>query len=109
MIDIQVEDYDEMNTFIKEQKDLFFTNLILCIEKGWEEDKTIVGIAKFFVKKTSNTVSISIGREDWYESLHVALYHFEAIEDYEYCIEINELIDKMYIDDDGQENDREIP
>jgi len=96
MIDIEVEDYDEMNTFIKEEKDLFFTNLILCIEKGWKEGLTNVGVAKFFIKDTGNTISISIEEDDWYETLHLALYHFEDVEEYEYCVEINTLIAKMY-------------
>lgn len=96
MIDIEVEDYDEMNDFIKEEKDLFFTNLILCIEKGWNENEEVVGVAKFYIKDTGNTISISIEQDDWYETLHLALYHFEEREDYEYCSDISELIVKMY-------------
>lgn len=100
MLEVNVEDFDEMNTFIKEEKDLFFTNLIICIEKGWEEKLELVNIARFHIRNDDKIVSITIENDDWFETLHLALYHFEEVENYEYCLEITELINKIFPDDD---------
>lgn len=96
MLNIEVEDYNEMNEFMREQKTLFFVNLIMCVEKGWREDSDVIVIAKFTLKSSGNTLSISIDQEDWYELIYIALYHFERVEEYEYCAEVNNLIKKMY-------------
>ena len=96
MIDIEVEDFNEMNSFVKKEKDLFFTNLISCIERGWKEKLLVVNVANFYIKKTGETVNVSIEEDAWHHTLHLALYHFEEVENYEYCKEINALIDKMY-------------
>lgn len=100
MIKKDVEDFDEMNEFLKEEKDLFFTNLIICIQEGWESDSEVVDVAIFKILDSGNTIHISIDREDWFETLHLGLYHFEETENYEYCGEINNLIKKMYFIDD---------
>ena len=100
MIEKDVENFDEMNEFLKVEKDLFFTNLILCIESGWENNVEVVDVAVFKIAETGNAIHISIEREDWYETLHLGLYHFEETENYEYCSEINNLIGKMYYFDD---------
>ena len=96
MLEKDVKDYDEMNEFLRVEKELFFTNLIICIQTAWEDGYNVVNVAKFHIQNTETTVDISINSNDWYESLHLALYHFEETENYEYCKEINELISKMY-------------
>jgi len=96
MLNIEVENYDEMNTFMREQKSLFFMNLIMCIQKGWEEKLEIINIANFTLKDSGNTLTITITQKDWYELIHIALYYFEEIEEYEYCVEITNLINDMY-------------
>ena len=96
MLEKDVKDYDEMNEFLRVEKELFFTNLIICIQTAWESGEGIAPIAKFNITEAGMIKHISINSDDWYESLHLALYHFEEIENYEYCKEINTLIAKMY-------------
>ena len=96
MIEKKVENYDAMNDFLRDEKELFFTNLIICVQTAWESGEDIVDIAKFHIVETGTIMDIAINSEDWHESLHLALYHFEDAENYEHCKEINELIIKMY-------------
>jgi hypothetical protein len=102
MLNIDVDNLDEMNEFMRNEKDLFFESLIVSIQDGWEKNSEVVIIASFKIKDTDSTVNISIENDGWNELLHLALYHFEVSENYEYCIEIKELINLMY-DEDGEE------
>lgn len=96
MLNIDVEDLDEMNEFIKNEKDLFFENLIISVKTAWEcGDKTIIAV-RFYIKGIDTTVNISIDSDNWNETLYLALYHFEKSENYEYCSEIQQLIDSIH-------------
>ena len=99
MIEKSVENKNEMNDFLRDEKELFFTNLIICIQTGWEAGESMVDIATFHIKETGTIMDIAISEDDWFESLHLALYYFEDIENYENCKEINELISRMYGDE----------
>jgi len=99
MIEKRVKNKDEMNNFLRNEKELFFTNLIICIQTGWEAGESMVDIAKFHIKETESVMDIAISRDDWFESLHLALYYFEDKENYENCKEIKQLISDMYGDE----------
>tara|TARA_R100001015_G_C4634704_1_gene201808 strand:+ start:4491 stop:4796 length:306 start_codon:yes stop_codon:yes gene_type:complete len=96
MLNIDVEDLDEMNEFIKNQKDLFFENLIISVKSAWESGDENITVASFYIKKSDTRVNISIDNNGWDETLHLALYHFEKSENYEYCSEIQQLIDLIH-------------
>ena len=96
MIERNVKDHEEINTFLRDEKELFFTNLVIAIQTAWEDGYSIVDIAKFHITETGTTLDISIGNEDWRQSLYLGLYHFEEVENYEYCEEIKDIITKMY-------------
>ena len=99
MIEKEVKNHDDMNDFLRDEKELFFTNLIISIQTAWEYGYSIVDVAKFHIIETGTIMNISIGSEDWNESLHLALYYFEEIENYEYCEEIKQLISNIYNDE----------
>ena len=40
-------------------------------------------------------IDLSINEDDWGESLHLALYHYESVEKYEKCIKIQKMIDEI--------------
>ena len=96
MLNIEVENLNEMNEFMRNEKDLFFKTLITAVKNGWKDNSEMVTVASFHVKDTDSTVNISIEDHGWNEILHLALYHFEVSEKYELCIEIKELITSMY-------------
>ena len=96
MIEKSIKNKDEMNDFLRDEKELFFTNLIICIQTAWEDGESIVDIAKFHIEETESVMDIAINSNDWFESLHLALYYFEDIENYEYCKEVKQLISNMY-------------
>lgn len=96
MIEKKVKNKDEMNDFLKNEKELFFTNLIVCIQTAWEAGESMVDIAKFHIVETETIMDIAINSDDWFESLHLALYYFEDEENYENCKEIKQLISDMY-------------
>lgn len=96
MLRVEVETYEDINEYLQEEKEIFFTAIIDSIEKAWQEKLDVVLVAEFFVNGDETVLSIEMSDEDWKESLHLALYHFEEIEDYEYCIRINKLMDEIY-------------
>lgn len=98
MIERDLKDHDAVNSFLKNEKELFFTNLIITIQTAWEDGHSIVDVAKFHIIETGTTVDISIGSEDWRQSLYLGLYYFEEVENYEYCEEIKNIITDMYGD-----------
>jgi hypothetical protein len=91
----EFNDYDEMNAFIKDEKDLFFTSIVKSISNAIENDFLRIVIAHFTILKTEEIFNITIQRNDWSEMLNLALYHFESTENYEYCSEINDLINQL--------------
>jgi|AACY02.14.fsa_nt_gi hypothetical protein len=98
MIEKSVKNKDELNDFLRDEKELFFTNLIICIQSAWEVGDSAVDIATFHIEETSTVMDIVITSDDWLESLNLALFYFENVENYEYCEEIKQTISK--IDDD---------
>ena len=99
MIEINVKNKDELNEFLRDEKELFFTNLIICIQSAWEVGDSSVDIATFHIEETSTVMDVVITSDDWLESLKLALFYFEGIENYEYCEEIKQIISKIHDDE----------
>lgn len=98
MIERDIETLEDVHEFLRTEKDLFFINLIHCIEDGWNEGILTVNVAKFYIVESGSVMDISIDYADWDETLHLALYHFERKEEYEYCEEINRLITRIDVE-----------
>jgi hypothetical protein len=101
MIKLKVKSYKEISNFIRDEKDLFFSTIIECIEEAWKINLNSILVAEFDI--VGDIMTIEIEKKDWSESLHVALYYYEDIEKYEKCTKIRNLIDDIY---DGISFDR---
>lgn len=98
MLKIRVDSHDDISAFLRDEKDVFFEAIIEAISDGWVEKLDRVPVAEFVITDSDSILSIDIEEEDWNESLYLALYHFESAEDYERCIELQNLIDDIYND-----------
>ena len=94
MIKLKVKSYKEISNFIRDEKDLFFSTIIECIEEAWKINLNSILVAEFDI--VGDIMTIEIEKKDWSESLHVALYYYEDIEKYEKCTRIRNLIDDIY-------------
>jgi hypothetical protein len=99
MLKVRVDNYEEISIFLRDEKEQFFTAIIDSIKKGWKEKLTVVPVAEFVVKDTDIIIDIAIDEDDWNESLHLALYHYEDSEEYEMCTKLQNLIDDIYGND----------
>ena len=94
MIKLKVKSYKEVSDFIRDEKDLFFSTIINCIEEAWTLNLNSILVAEFDI--LGDVMTIQIEDSDWCESLHVALYYYEDIEKYEKCSKIRNLINDLY-------------
>jgi hypothetical protein len=94
MIKLKVKSYKEVSDFIRDEKDLFFSTIIDCIEEAWVLNLNSILVAEFDI--VGDVMTIQIEDSDWSESLHVALYYYEEIEKYEKCSKIRNLINDLY-------------
>ena len=94
MLKIRVNDYDDIDKFLKNEKGKFFTEIISSIKRAWKEKLTEIIVVQFNVG-TETLIELSINQNDWSESLHLALYHYESVEEYEKCTQIQNMIDEI--------------
>lgn len=96
MLKVKVENYEGITTFLREEKNKFFTAIINGVKKAWKNKLGRVEVAEFSVNDSEAIVNIDIDEEDWEESLYLALYYYEENEEYEKCLEIKTLITNIY-------------
>lgn len=96
MLKIRVDDYEDVSIFLRDEKDTFFRAIIRAIKKGWKNNLEKASVAEFAITNVESIINIDIEREDWEESLHLALYHYEDVEAYEKCIEVKTLITEIF-------------
>ena len=94
MLRVKVRDYDDIDYFLKNQKEKFFNAIISSIKTAWKEKMEEIIVVQFTVGKET-LIDLSINQEDWSESLHLALYHYESVEKYEKCIQVQKMIDEI--------------
>lgn len=94
MLRIKVKNYDDIDNFLKNQKEKFFNEIISSIKTAWKEKIEEVIVIQFTVGEET-LIELSINEADWSESLHLALYHYESVEKYEKCIQIQNMIDEI--------------
>ena len=85
MLKVVVETYEDIAEFLKDEKETFTVAIIDAIERGWKEKLSSVVVAEFTITNDEDAqeLSIAIEEDDWSESLYLALYHYEEIEDYD--------------------------
>ena len=100
MIKIRVDDYEDIAIFLRDEKDTFFRAIVEAIELGWKNKIDTVDVAEFAITNTESVINIAIEEDDWHESLHLALYHYEEMEEFEKCTRLQTLIKEIYKSDD---------
>jgi hypothetical protein len=100
MLRVVVDTYEDITQYIKDEKETFTNAIISAIKRGWKEKLHIVEVVEFIINDENDVGSlvISIDEDDWNESLHLALNHFESVEDYEQCLRLKKLIEDIYND-----------
>lgn len=96
MLKVKVDNYDDIGIFLKEEKKIFFGAIITGVKYAWKNKLDRVEVAEFSIEDTETIVNIDIEEEDWEESLYLALYYYEDIEEYEKCVEVKDLITNIY-------------
>jgi hypothetical protein len=94
MLKIKVESYEEVEDFLKYEKEKFFNEILSSVKKAWKEKIDEIIVIQFMVGDET-LIDLSINEDDWGESLHLALYHYESVEKYEKCIKIQNMIDEI--------------
>lgn len=94
MLKIKVKNYEEIENFLIHEKERFFNEILYSIKKAWKEEIVEIVVIQFIVNDET-IIDLNINEEDWGESLHLALYHYESIEKYEKCIEIQSMINEI--------------
>ncbi len=95
-----VDDYEDIAIFLRDEKDTFFRAIVEAIELGWKNKIDTVDVAEFAITNTESVINIAIEEDDWHESLHLALYHYEEMEEFEKCTRLQTLIKEIYKSDD---------
>lgn len=88
--------YKDVTEFLGENKFELYSLIIDIIKECHANGEMVAQIAEFLLTDEDIVFKIEMKREDWSESIHLALYYFEEIEDYEKCSEIRDLISEIY-------------
>ena len=86
---------DDFNLFLKENKTLFFDTLINSIKENINNDEIIKKIADIEIIKEDCILDISIDKTDCSETLELAKEHYIKMEQYEKCIDIDNIDNKL--------------
>ena len=93
MINIEFKNYGEAINFIKNEKDLLFIETFTEIKNSIKNNKDIAKVANLSINNF--IMVINIDKVDWVKHLKMSIKYFERIEDYETCIEINNVIKNL--------------
>ena len=89
-INLEFESYREIIDFIQNEKDLLFTETINEIKNSIKNNEKIANVANLMVN--DDVITINVEKSDWSSHLNFSIAYFERIEDYETCIEINNIL-----------------
>lgn len=89
-INLEFDDYFEVVFFLKNNKELLFTETLKHIKESIENNENVAVVANLLVQDT--VIIIQVDKTDWVQHLEISIKYFESIEDYETCVEIKELI-----------------
>jgi hypothetical protein len=94
MIKLKLKTYKEISNFLKDEKHYFFHLIVNSIKEGWKDKLEVVEVIEFYVNE--NCIKVDVDEKDWNNTLHLALYYYEGIEDYENCVVVSDLIIDIY-------------
>tara|TARA_B100001094_G_C17980489_1_gene694972 strand:+ start:52 stop:357 length:306 start_codon:yes stop_codon:yes gene_type:complete len=92
------ETYDsvnEFNSFLKKNKTLFFDTIITSIKENINNDEIILKIADIEIIDEDCVLDVSIDKTDCFQTLGLARDHYIKLEQYEKCIEIDNIENKL--------------
>ncbi len=89
-INLEFESYREIINFIQNEKDLLFTETLNEIKNSIKNNEKIANVANLMVN--DDVITINVEKSDWSSHLNFSIAYFERIEDYETCIEINNIL-----------------
>lgn len=96
MITIRLKNVDEASEFLLNEREIIYNLIISKIKTNYElKSVSTVRIIEIILLEEASKVEIEVARENWCDSLGLALEFFEKIEGYEKCLEIKDLINKV--------------
>ena len=94
MIKLKLNTYKDISDFLKNEKYYFFNLIVNSIKEGWKNKLDTVEVIEFQVR--NSYIKVDVDKKDWNNTLHLALYYYEGIEDYENCVVVSDLIVDIY-------------
>jgi len=72
-----------------------YTIIYNQIKSGFENDEKEISICTIYLSDDDSVISMVIKSSQWLKSLKNAIKKFEELENYELCIDIKDLINKI--------------
>lgn len=94
MLIISVNNYEELEHYLRTEKHKFYNALINSIDESWINDEEISKIARAELDNGVRIV-IDIPRKDWTNTLNKCIAYYEHIEEYETCLRLQKLIEEI--------------
>jgi len=91
----QVQDKESFREFLANNREEMFTVIWNAIDEAFAKNSDCAYIAEFYLIEEKSNIEVTSEREDWAESLTFAQNYFAEIEEYEKCIKLKKLIEKV--------------
>lgn len=88
---IPILDEEDAQDFFDENEDFVYDRIAQAIEEGIATHITSIRLFEL----NGSGVYLTSERETWRSGAQQALHHFESVENYEQCIRLRDLIDKL--------------
>ena len=89
------ETAEKFQIFIDEEKSWVYARIYEAIHESFNAKKDIAHIMEAKIEDTMSLMTIDSGRDEWLESLELAMVWYVSTENYEKCAKIRDLIESI--------------
>lgn len=86
---------DELNLFLEKNKTNFFDNILEILKKDINNNDKVVKVADIELLDEDCVLNISLDKSDCLLTLELAKKHYISLEQYEKCIEVDNIINEL--------------
>lgn len=95
MIEIELSNSIEAKKYLDNNKSSFMKLLVNSVEYSFLNNLKSVIVAKIYLTEEDISMNIEIGEANWKKTLNLALSHYTKMEEYEECINVNNLLKQI--------------
>jgi len=95
VLEIQLQNSSEAEEYLRDNKSKFFILLVDAVEDSYDYDLESLLVARIELVEESINMDITVDKENWGVTLDLAIEHYTETEEFEQCIRINEVRDKV--------------